>query len=149
MNSISQPSQTYDIVHKNHNYHQNASTKFVGNIDHCDNSMDQRLFCDVGDYHCKHFHLKDCRDNDNFDMLILQNFSPYSGRQNVVSWLDETERKFHQLKVPYNLRLQAISLLIEGEARRKYIQARRIFGRLMISMDFRYLNLIQLLYQLH
>jgi len=61
---------------------------------------------------------------DNFNAFILQHFVPFSGKQNVIEWLDETESKFNQLKVPRKVRFQAIPLLIEGDAERKYIGSR-------------------------
>ena len=118
-NTFNQPSQSNDIVHKSHNNRQTVSSNLIDNFDYCNNFMNQEALPDAGDYQCKHFHTKDYRDNDDFDILILQHFAAYSGKQNVVSWLDETERKFNHLKVPYSLRLHAVSLLMEGEARRK------------------------------
>ncbi|CAF2102827.1 unnamed protein product [Rotaria magnacalcarata] len=64
-------------------------------------------------------------NDDNFDAFILQNFVPFSGKQNVVQWLDETENKFNQLRIGRNFRFEAISLLVEGYARRKYIKNRK------------------------
>jgi hypothetical protein len=64
-------------------------------------------------------------DEDNFDTFILQNFVPYSGKENVISWLDLTEEKFKQNRIGRHLRFAAISLLVEGVAKRKYITCRR------------------------
>jgi len=64
-------------------------------------------------------------DINNFDSFILEHFVPFSGKQSVHQWLDETERTFQHLKVPRNLRFEAISLLVEGNAKRLYIQHRK------------------------
>ncbi|CAF4468928.1 unnamed protein product, partial [Rotaria magnacalcarata] len=56
-------------------------------------------------------------NDDNFDAFILQNFVPFSGKQNVAQWLDETENKFNQLRIGRNFRFEAISLLVEGYAK--------------------------------
>ena len=124
-NTFNQPSKSNDIVHKSHNNHQIVSSNLIDNSDYSNNFMNQEALPDASDYQCKHFRTKDYRDNGDFDILILQHFAPYSGKQNLVSWLDETERKFNHLKAPYSLRLQAVSLLMEGEARRKYIKVRK------------------------
>ena len=63
--------------------------------------------------------------DDNFDEFILENFTQFSGQQNVTLWLDETERKFKQYRIGRSLRFEAISLLIEGEAKRTYIKYRK------------------------
>ena len=34
-------------------------------------------------------------DQDPFDTFILSNFSPFSGSENVIEWLDSTDEKFH------------------------------------------------------
>ena len=104
-NTINQSSKSNDIIHKSHNNHQIVSSNLIDNSDYCNNFMNQEALPDAGDYQYKHFHSKDYRDNDDFDIFILQHFVPYSGKQNLVSWLDETERKFNHLKVPYSLRL--------------------------------------------
>ena len=80
-----QSSKTTNIVHRNHNNHQIASSKFIASTGYYDNSMDQEIFCDVGDYQCKQFHSKDRRDNDTSDMLILRDSVRYSGKQNAVT----------------------------------------------------------------
>ena len=60
----------------------------------------------------------------DFDTLILQHFTPFSGKQAVNQWLDETEGKFNHLKISRHLRFEAISLLVEGNAKRLYIKNR-------------------------
>ncbi|CAF4927498.1 unnamed protein product [Rotaria sp. Silwood1] len=63
-------------------------------------------------------------DNENeldFDSFILNNFNPYSGSENVVDWLVNTDKKFNLHKIPRKLRYIAIPLLIEGDAKIKYI----------------------------
>jgi hypothetical protein len=62
---------------------------------------------------------------DNFDSFILQQFHLFSGSLNVNDWLDETEKKFHELKISRNLRFEAISSLVEDDAKRLYIKHRR------------------------
>ncbi|CAF3091453.1 unnamed protein product [Rotaria socialis] len=65
-------------------------------------------------------------DNENnLDVFILQNFVRFSGKQNVIQWLDETENKFNSFHIGRNFRFEAISLLIEGEAKRRYIKYRK------------------------
>ncbi|CAF1415405.1 unnamed protein product [Rotaria sp. Silwood1] len=64
-------------------------------------------------------------NDDGFDSFIIQNFVPFSGKQNVIQWLDETEHKFNHFHIGRNLRFEAISLLVEGDAKRKYIKARK------------------------
>ena len=60
-----------------------------------------------------------------FDSFILHDFIPFSGAQDVNAWLDETEDKFRQFKISRALRFDAISLLVEGNAKRWYIKHRR------------------------
>jgi hypothetical protein len=64
-------------------------------------------------------------NKSNFDVFILQNFTLFSGRENVIGWLERTEKKFNELRISRNLRFDAIPLLIEGEAKRKYIYNRK------------------------
>ncbi|CAF1130212.1 unnamed protein product [Rotaria magnacalcarata] len=56
------------------------------------------------------------------DALISKNFVVFSGNQNVHRWLDETEQKFKEFKISRNLRFQAITLFVKGEAKRRYIK---------------------------
>lgn len=64
-------------------------------------------------------------DNDNsFDVFVLNIFKPFSGTQLVEQWLDETESLFNQYKISRSLRYEAIPLLLEGNAKRKYIRHR-------------------------
>ena len=67
----------------------------------------------------------DTKVDDDFDTYVLKNFIPFSGKQNVTQWLDETERKFNESHISRSLRFQAISLLIEGEAKRAYLKHRK------------------------
>ena len=46
-------------------------------------------------------------NNSSFDTFILQNFIPFSGHQNVIQWLDETENKFNRFHVARNLRFRS------------------------------------------
>jgi hypothetical protein len=64
-------------------------------------------------------------DDDSFDTFVLQNFLPYSGKENVISRLDATEEKFNRNCIGRNLRFTAISHLVEGVAKRKYIRSRK------------------------
>ena len=84
--------------------------------------MIQGIKRDVGEHESKRFRWEGYHDNDNFVILTVQNFISYSGQQKVVCWLEETESKFTQVKIVYNLLLKAISLLVEGVARCKYIK---------------------------
>ena len=63
-------------------------------------------------------------DETDFDAFILRNFELFSGRENVISWLDNTEAKFNQYHTSRDLRFTAVPLLVEGEAKRKYIRNR-------------------------
>jgi hypothetical protein len=60
-------------------------------------------------------------DEDAFDMFILDNFIPFSGKENVIEWLDITDEKFDTLKLSRKLRYMAIPLLVKGDAKRTYI----------------------------
>lgn len=60
-------------------------------------------------------------DEDTFDIFILDNFSPFSGNEDVIEWLDLTDEKFNSLKLSRKLRCFAIPLLVKGEAKRAYI----------------------------
>ncbi|CAF4432119.1 unnamed protein product [Rotaria sp. Silwood2] len=60
-------------------------------------------------------------DEDAFDAFILNNFSTFSGNENVIEWLDTTDEKFTAFKLSRKLRYLAIPLLVKGEAKRAYI----------------------------
>jgi hypothetical protein len=62
-------------------------------------------------------------DND-FEVFILDNFIAFSGKENVIQWLDETEQKFDEQRIVRRLRFKAIPLLIEGAAKQKYLTHR-------------------------
>ncbi|CAF4704125.1 unnamed protein product [Rotaria sp. Silwood2] len=64
----------------------------------------------------------DNEDELEFDSLILNNFNPFSGSENVVDWLVNTDKKFNLHKISRNLRHLAILLLIEGDAKIKYFR---------------------------
>ena len=70
-------------------------------------------------------HLDQDLNDDSFDIFVLQNFVPFSGRQDVNQWLDETENRFNHFHIGRNLRYDAISLLVKGEAKRKYLKFRK------------------------
>ena len=63
-------------------------------------------------------------DEELFDQLILNNFLPFSGIENVVIWLQQTEKKFNRFKFSRKQRFLAIPLLLTGITRLKYIKAR-------------------------
>jgi hypothetical protein len=64
----------------------------------------------------------DNEDEDEFDSFILNKFHPFSGSENVIDWLDNTDKLFNSNKISRNLRYIAIPLLVEGDAKRKYIR---------------------------
>ena len=68
---------------------------------------------------------EDIENEHSFDSFILQNFSQFSGEQDVNLWLQETTKKFNRLLIPRNTRFLAIPLLVEGEAQKIYIINRR------------------------
>ena len=84
----------------------------------------------IDNFHISHdFEIQSQSDEDkndhNFDTFIVNNFVPFSGKQNVILWLDQTESKFKELRMARHLRFKAISLLIEGVAKRKYLAHRK------------------------
>ncbi|CAF4322490.1 unnamed protein product [Rotaria sp. Silwood2] len=64
-------------------------------------------------------------EDHQFDSFVLEHFVPFSGKQPVNLWLDETESKFNQFKISRNFRFEAISLLVQGDAKRLYIKNRK------------------------
>ncbi len=66
----------------------------------------------------------DNEDEDTFDSFILDNFSPLSGSEDVIDWLDNTDKKFNLNKISRHLRYTAIPLLVERDAKGKYIRNR-------------------------
>ncbi|CAF0887155.1 unnamed protein product [Rotaria sp. Silwood1] len=64
-------------------------------------------------------------EDHQFDSFVLEHFVPFSGKQPVNLWLDETESKFNQFKISRSFRFEAISLLVEGDAKRLYIKNRK------------------------
>ncbi|KAF9754379.1 hypothetical protein NGRA_3337, partial [Nosema granulosis] len=71
------------------------------------------------------FQPDDLTIDDNFDAFILDNFIPFSGKQNVIQWLNETEDNFNRLRIGRQLRFKTISLLVKDEAKRKYLTNRK------------------------
>ncbi|CAF1328474.1 unnamed protein product [Rotaria sordida] len=70
-------------------------------------------------------HTSDEQEDDNlFDTFICENFVPFSGAEPIDQWLDETDALFHRFKISRKLRFQAIPLLVQGDAKRKYIKNR-------------------------
>lgn len=66
----------------------------------------------------------DNEDEDEFDSFILNNFNPFSGSEDVIDWLDNTDKIFNLHKISRNLRYIAIPLLVKGDAKRQYIRNR-------------------------
>ncbi|CAF1465720.1 unnamed protein product, partial [Rotaria sordida] len=66
----------------------------------------------------------DNEGEEGFDSFIFNNFSAFSGSENVIDWLDNTDKKFNLHKISRKLRYLAIPLLIEGDAKRRYIRNR-------------------------
>ncbi|CAF3467149.1 unnamed protein product [Rotaria sp. Silwood2] len=64
-------------------------------------------------------------DENSFDSFILQNFTPFSGEQDVNLWLHDTQKRFDRLLIPRNLRFTAIPLLVRGLPQKIYIKNRR------------------------
>jgi hypothetical protein len=64
----------------------------------------------------------DTEGEDDFDLFILHNFNPFSGLEDVIEWLDKTDKNFNLYKIPRNLRYASISLLVEGDAKIKYMR---------------------------
>ena len=62
--------------------------------------------------------------SDEFDSFILQNVEPFSGKGNVSSWLDQTDALFNAHSIGRHARFDSISLLVEGEVKRKYMKNR-------------------------
>jgi hypothetical protein len=48
----------------------------------------------------------------------------FSRQEKVIDWLDNTEKRFNDLRISRNLRFAVVSLLIEGNAKPKYIRNR-------------------------
>ena len=72
----------------------------------------------------KHSHNDQQVAQDAFDVFILKNFTQYSGKEDVLQWLDDTEEKFKQFDIGRHARFEAISFLVAGDAKRKYIRCR-------------------------
>ena len=64
-------------------------------------------------------------EDSDFDSLILENFTQYSGTQDVNVWLNETVKKFNRLFLSNYSRRKAIPLLVEGTANKVYVQNKR------------------------
>ncbi|CAF1497829.1 unnamed protein product [Adineta ricciae] len=69
--------------------------------------------------------VEDILNVDVFDDFILQNFTPFSEKTDVVQWFDETEDKFKQFRMGTNARYKAISFLTTGDGKRKYVKHRK------------------------
>lgn len=66
-------------------------------------------------------HTGEPEDEDSFDTFILSNFEPFSGSEDVIEWLDSTDKTFNLCKVPRKSRYDAIPLLVTGGAKRTYL----------------------------
>ncbi|CAF3419975.1 unnamed protein product, partial [Rotaria sp. Silwood2] len=64
-------------------------------------------------------------DDNSFESFMSANFVPFSGKQSLYEWLDETEDLFNRFKISRQFRYKAIPLLIQGDAKRKYIKYRQ------------------------
>jgi len=73
----------------------------------------------------KNYSLVETIDQNSFEIFILQNFTRFSGEQDVKQWLNETEEKFNRFLIPRKLRYTAISLLVKGHALKIYLKNRR------------------------
>ncbi|CAF1451540.1 unnamed protein product [Rotaria sp. Silwood1] len=73
----------------------------------------------------KNYSLVETVDENSFDIFILQNFTRFSGEQDVNIWLDETVDKFDRSLITTNLRFAAIPLLVRGLAQKVYLKNRR------------------------
>ncbi|CAF1519235.1 unnamed protein product [Rotaria sordida] len=92
----------------------------------CDNRQDTSVIPNLihNQSHQKD-HTSDEQEDDNlFDTFICENFVPFSGAEPIDQWLDETDALFHRFKISRKLRFQAIPLLVQGDAKRKYIKNR-------------------------
>ena len=69
--------------------------------------------------------VSDKETESSFDSFIINNFTPFSGSEDIIEWLDDTEAKFNKLKISRNQRFAATPLLITGAAKRKYIHIRK------------------------
>ncbi|CAF4470854.1 unnamed protein product, partial [Rotaria magnacalcarata] len=70
-------------------------------------------------------HKSDTEEDDKtFDSFICENFVPFSGNEPLNQWLDQTDAMFRCFKISRSLRFQAITLLVQGNAKRIYIKNR-------------------------
>ncbi|CAF1516359.1 unnamed protein product [Adineta ricciae] len=60
-------------------------------------------------------------EENKFDEFILNNFMPFSGAEDILNWLDETDKKFRYHKISRNIRYKAIPLLVTDDAKRTCI----------------------------
>ncbi|CAF1433600.1 unnamed protein product [Didymodactylos carnosus] len=66
------------------------------------------------------------KGDEDFDTFILKNnFKPFDGNQNVITWLNETEEKFNHFKLNRFSRPAFVPLLVINDAKRWYIRCRR------------------------
>ena len=70
-------------------------------------------------------HKVDADKDDQFDAFIPRHFIPFSGSEDIARWLDATDRKFNEFKISRRLRFTAISLLVDGDAKRRYVKWRK------------------------
>ncbi|CAF3896612.1 unnamed protein product [Rotaria sordida] len=103
-----------------------SNTAFEDDHVLCDNRQDTSVIPNLihNQSHQKD-HTSDEQEDDNlFDTFICENFVPFSGAEPINQWLDETDALFHRFKISRKLRFQAIPLLVQGDAKRKYIKNR-------------------------
>jgi hypothetical protein len=119
------PSQPTQIYGKEDNHLLNQHQQMKNYQEELNNQQFSEVNVDQSDNVYNQPKLDSNDVEDNFDIFILQNFGRFSGKQNVFNWLDETELKFNELKICRQRRFEAIPLLIENEAKRRYLIHRK------------------------
>ncbi|CAF3348071.1 unnamed protein product, partial [Rotaria sp. Silwood2] len=119
----------------NENFYRQDNPKKVDELDHKSNQ--QEKYDQINQLNClkKNYNIdgnseydlqsEDDKSDESFDEFILENFIPFTGKQNVLQWLDETETKFNRFHIVRTVRYVAIPLLVEGDARYKYMRHRK------------------------
>ena len=85
-------------------------------------------------------------ETDSFDTFVLNHFQPYSGKEDVINRLNDTEQKFNQHCFCRSRRYAAISLLVTNEAKRCYIKHRKNFATFDDFYEFLMTNLNSILF---
>ena len=111
----------------------NSSTLIIDDSDEfIPESIKPSSMLNENDYF-KSTHYSHDDDEETFDRFVLNHFLPFSGAEDVIQWLQETEQKFNKFKLSRKQRFSAIPLLITGSAKIKYI---RIRDQIHIFDDF-------------